>query len=138
MDKRVREISRFLLRRDASSPPPSGASLGLFYPEIPPHQYSTHHIASWGLYLYPIFIIFESVIRRERRNKNISRNVTSFKGQQREIAQCPSLRCSFVRLIDVQSALRSVPPLTYSPCPSLERDFVSFRLRKVLTSLYRI
>ena len=29
----------FLLRRDASSPPPSGASHGLFYPEIPPPQY---------------------------------------------------------------------------------------------------
>ena len=38
MDKRVREISRFLLRCDASSPPPSGASHGFFYPEIPPAQ----------------------------------------------------------------------------------------------------
>ena len=34
----------FLLRRDASSPPPSGASHGLFYPEIPPPQYSTYGI----------------------------------------------------------------------------------------------
>ena len=29
----------FLLHCDASSPPPSGASHGLFYPEIPPPQY---------------------------------------------------------------------------------------------------
>ena len=29
----------FLLRHDASSPPPSGASHGLFYPEILPPQY---------------------------------------------------------------------------------------------------
>ena len=29
----------FLLRRNASSPPPSGAVHGLFYPEIPPPQY---------------------------------------------------------------------------------------------------
>ena len=29
----------FLLRCDASSPLPSGASHGLFYPEIPPAQY---------------------------------------------------------------------------------------------------
>ena len=30
----------FLLRRDANSPQPSGASHGLFYPEIPPPQYT--------------------------------------------------------------------------------------------------
>ena len=30
----------FLLRRDASSPPPSGTSHGLFYPEIPRPQYN--------------------------------------------------------------------------------------------------
>ena len=29
----------FLLRCDASSPPPSGVSHRLFYPEIPPAQY---------------------------------------------------------------------------------------------------
>ena len=39
MDKRVREISRFLLRRDASSTPPSVVSHELFYPEISPPQY---------------------------------------------------------------------------------------------------
>ena len=33
-------VKSFLLRHDASSPPPSGASHGLFYPEIPPAQYS--------------------------------------------------------------------------------------------------
>ena len=31
----------FLLRCDASSPPPSGASHRLFYPEIPPAQYTS-------------------------------------------------------------------------------------------------
>ena len=50
MDKRVREISRFFVAPQREFPPPSGASHGLFYPEIPPPQYLLGLQWLWTLY----------------------------------------------------------------------------------------